>query len=88
MAHIGRPLIGDPLYGRAPRAGQMPDATARTCLAQLRGFKRQALHAAHLSFAHPVSGEALAFTSPLPEDMQGLIQIMDSAIALRAKGKN
>jgi hypothetical protein len=35
-----------------------------------------------------VSGEALAFTSPLPEDMQGLIQIMDSAIALRAKGKN
>ena len=88
MAHIGRPLIGDPLYGRAPRAGQMPDATARTCLAQLRSFKRQALHAAHLGFAHPVSGEALAFTSPLPEDMQGQIQIMDSAIALRAKGKN
>ena len=87
MAHIGRSIIGDPLYGRAPRAGQMPDVTARTCLAQLRSFRRQALHAAHLGFAHPVTGEALGFTSQLPDDMQTLIQIMDGAIATRARGK-
>ena len=88
MAHIGRSIIGDPLYGRAPRASQMPDVTARTCLAQLRSFGRQALHAAHLGFAHPVTGEALCFTSQLPDDMQTLIQIMDRAIDARAGGKS
>ena len=87
MSHIGRSIIGDPLYGRAPRAGQMPDVTARICLAQLRSFGRQALHAAHLGFAHPVTGEALCFTSQLPDDMQTLIHIMDDAIAVRARGK-
>ena len=86
MAHIGRSIIGDPLYGRAPRAGQMPDVTTRTCLAQLRGFGRQALHAAHLGFAHPVTGTPLRFTSQLPDDMQTLIHIMDHAIAARARG--
>ena len=87
MAHIGWSIIGDPLYGRPPRLGQMPDVTARTCLSQLRSFKRQALHAAYLGFAHPVTGEALGFTSQLPDDMQALIQIMNGAIATRARGK-
>ncbi len=87
MAHIGRSIIGDPFYGRAPRAGQMPDVTARVCLAQLRSFGRQALHASHLGFAHPVTDEALCFTSRLPDDMQTLIQIMDDAITARAHGK-
>jgi 23S rRNA pseudouridine1911/1915/1917 synthase len=87
MAHIGRSIIGDPLYGRAPRAGQMPDGTTRTCLAQLRNFRRQALHAAHLGLAHPVTGEAMRFTSELPRDIQTLIKIMDNAIAIRASGK-
>ena len=87
MAHIGRSIIGDPLYGRAPRAGKMPDLPARTCPSQLRSFGRQALHAAHLGFTHPVTGEPLGFTSQLPEDMQTLIQIMDSAIETRAHGK-
>ena len=86
MAHIGRSIIGDPLYGRAPRAGQMPDATARECLAQLRSFGRQALHAAHRGFAHPVTGEALCFKSQLPEDMRTLIRLMDGVIATRARG--
>ena len=86
MAHIGRSIIGDPLYGRAPRAGQMPDVTARNCLAKLRSFGRQALHAVHLGFAHPVTGQALGFTSQLPNDMQTLIQIMDTTIAKRARG--
>ena len=87
MAHIGRSIIGDPIYGRAPRASQMPDATARICLGELRSFKRQALHATHLGFAHPVNGEALAFTTAPPTDMLGLFQVMDKAIAKRASGK-
>ena len=86
MAHIGRSIIGDPLYGRAPRAAQMPDVTARKCLTQLSSFGRQALHAAHLGFAHPVTGEPLCFNSQLPEDMQTLIRFMDGIITTRARG--
>ena len=64
----------------------MPDVTARTCLAQLRGFGRQALHAAHLGFAHPVTGTPLSLTSQSPDDIKTLIHIMDHAIARRARG--
>ena len=86
MAHIGHPVIGDPLYGRAPRAGQMPDTRARTGLAQMRTFSRQALHAAHLGFEHPVTGEYLSFTTPMPPDMASLQAIMEDTVAMRAKG--
>lgn len=57
MAHIGNPLIGDPVYGR-PRS--IPGLTI--------GIKRQALHAAVLGFQHPASHKVLRFESVLPED--------------------
>jgi 23S rRNA pseudouridine1911/1915/1917 synthase len=57
MAHLGHPLIGDPVYGR-PRT--IPGVTL--------GIKRQALHAAVLGFQHPASHKALRFESVLPED--------------------
>ena len=50
---IGNPVAGDPEYGRARRFG----------------LERQFLHAARLAFEHPVSGEALDLTAPLPEDL-------------------
>ncbi|MBQ9065473.1 MAG: RluA family pseudouridine synthase [Blautia sp.] len=57
MKHIGFPLIGDHLYN--------PDD--RTLIS------RQALHAFRLSFIHPLTGTALSFTAPLPEDMAELM---------------
>lgn len=86
MAHIGHGVIGDPLYGKAPRNGQMPDNISRTALSQLRAFNRQALHAAHLGFAHPITGAALAFDAPMPPDMDELHQIMAKTVAARASG--
>lgn len=64
MASIGYGLLGDPVYGRSGGA-------AKAILATL-GFRRQALHAAHLGFIHPVSGDELAFDSAMPVDMQEL----------------
>lgn len=64
MASIGHPLLGDPVYGR-----NRPEH--RDVLRQL-DFKRQALHAAHLGFIHPVTSAAMAFESKLPHDMQAL----------------
>ncbi len=64
MASIGHALIGDPVYGRTKKEH-------REVLETL-AFQRQALHAAHLGFIHPLNGHALAFESPIPADMQEL----------------
>ncbi|MFM6985602.1 MAG: RluA family pseudouridine synthase [Hydrogenophaga sp.] len=59
MAWLGHPLVGDSTYGGKAELG----------------LQRQALHAARLRLAHPVSGVPLAFAAPLPDDFrQGLDQ--------------
>jgi 23S rRNA pseudouridine1911/1915/1917 synthase len=76
LAWRGHPVIGDPLYGgqRRPPAA-LPEA-ARVALA---GFRRQALHAAHLSLVHPTSGERLEFSAPPPADFQALLAALEAA---------
>ncbi|HEY8434551.1 MAG TPA: RluA family pseudouridine synthase [Sphingomicrobium sp.] len=66
MASIGHPLLGDPVYGRSGK-------THGKVLKEL-GFQRQALHAAGLGFTHPVTKHRLSFSSPMPPDMQELMQ--------------
>lgn len=68
MAHIGHPLIGDPLYGRERKGFKS--------ILETLGFKRQALHAKTLGFIHPVTGEPLLFQSALPSDMQELLSVL------------
>jgi 23S rRNA pseudouridine1911/1915/1917 synthase len=64
----GWPLVGDPVYGE-PRWKGIPDpALAATC----REFPRQALHAHRLAFRHPLTGQPLEVTAPLPEDLRRL----------------
>ncbi|PTQ07362.1 RluA family pseudouridine synthase [Sphingomonas oleivorans] len=65
MASLGHPLLGDPVYSR-------PSKEHRERLGRL-DFRRQALHAAHLGFVHPVTSHALAFDSKIPADMQQLL---------------
>jgi len=84
LAHIGYPIVGDPVYGR--RLAVPAGATPRLAAA-LRGFRRQALHAARLALAHPVSREALAFASPLPEDMAGLLDALREDAAAAGEGR-
>jgi 23S rRNA pseudouridine1911/1915/1917 synthase len=66
LAHKGAPVLADPLYGGSP-----PAAAVRTALAEA-GITRQALHAAVLGFAHPITGEILHFETRPPEDMDRL----------------
>jgi 23S rRNA pseudouridine1911/1915/1917 synthase len=70
MAHIQYPLVGDPVYGGRLRipAGATPELEQA-----LRGFRRQALHAARLGFVHPLSGEVVVWQAPLPADMAALL---------------
>jgi len=73
MAHVRHPLVGDPLYGGSFR---LPKAATEALVEQLRGFRRQALHAEKLAFRHPASGETLEFQTPMPADMQALVQAL------------
>ena len=73
MAHVGWPLVGDPLYGRGLK---LPRGATPRLSDVLRGFKRQALHAEHLAFEHPTSGKALAFDAEPPPDLLGLLDAL------------
>lgn len=64
-ASIGHGLLGDPLYARTPKALKP--------LLERIGFARQALHAAELGFDHPITGEQVRCSSPMPQDMRELI---------------
>jgi 23S rRNA pseudouridine1911/1915/1917 synthase len=70
MAHIGHPLLGDPVYGGRLR---LPRGATVALVEALRTFRRQALHAARLSLVHPGAGEAMSWASPMPADMQALL---------------
>jgi 23S rRNA pseudouridine1911/1915/1917 synthase len=73
LSSIGHPILGDPLYGGRKRLASVEPLPLRQGLQRL---KRQALHAASLGFVHPVTGDALKFSSPLPEDIQEAIALL------------
>lgn len=72
LAHIGHPLIGDPLYGLGfkSKLGKLPEPLR----GKLAALDRQALHAARLAFVHPVTGTLLKFNSPLPADLAEIVE--------------
>jgi len=70
MAHLKHAIVGDPLYGGPLR---LPKGATDTLAAALRGFKRQALHAETLEFAHPITGEPVRATAPMPADLLALL---------------
>ena len=72
MAHLGCPLIGDPLYGKQ-RAFKAEGAHAVEVASVVEAFPRQALHAAVLGFVHPITGASLRFESAMPADMAALL---------------
>lgn len=73
MQHIGFPLVGDPMYGRRGSPAGLTDEQRDAW----RAFPRQALHAIRLELAHPVGGEPISVSAPLPEDMAKLIRILE-----------
>ncbi len=78
LAHIGHPLIGDPVYlKRKPAAAQHLLEPARGLALD---FPRQALHAEMLGFKHPVSGENLRFETPPPTDFQQLTHAIETGL--------
>ena len=74
MAHLGHPLVGDPLYGGRL---QIPTGTSAVAEEALRGFRRQALHATRLALRHPADGRELSWQAPLPADFATLLRALE-----------
>jgi 23S rRNA pseudouridine1911/1915/1917 synthase len=74
MAHIGCPLLGDPVYGRgrSQKLKELDDGRA------FKDFRRQALHARLLGFVHPITQARLSFEADLPKDLQKLEKFLET----------
>jgi len=76
LSHAGCPILCDPLYGGRDRIsrseihGERPDNTVL--------LYRMALHARQLAFSHPVSGQRLTVEAPLPADLVGVVEELQS----------
>ncbi|NMG74056.1 RluA family pseudouridine synthase [Aromatoleum diolicum] len=68
LAHLGFPLCGDDKYGNFPHNKAL----------EQEGLKRMFLHAAHLSFVHPLTGESIVLQSQLPDELQSFIDHLDA----------
>ncbi|HET8945340.1 MAG TPA: RluA family pseudouridine synthase [Candidatus Polarisedimenticolia bacterium] len=69
LAHLGHPIVGDPLYGGRRARGP----------GELSGFDGLALHARSLAFDHPADGRRLCFEAPRPEPFEALIERLAKA---------
>ena len=73
FAYRRHALLGDPVYGGRLA---LPRGASDALAAALRGFRRQALHAAKLGFEHPESGKSMSFEAPLPADFAALLDAL------------
>jgi len=73
LAHVRHPLVGDAQYGVGLR---QPKGASAALAEALRGFRRQALHAERLEFAHPADGRTVAFEAAMPADMAALVEAL------------
>ena len=75
LAHVGFPVVGDPVYGGRRR---IPKGSSPALAAELQAFPRQALHATRLTLVHPFTHREHEWRSPLPGDMQRLIGALEA----------
>ena len=73
MAHIQHPLIGDQTYGGRVR---LPKGVSNELRDVLREFPRQALHAKKLELHHPDTNKLVSWEVELPNDFQGLLEVL------------
>jgi len=75
LAHLGAPIADDALYGGSRRDRNLP----------LRP-DRPMLHAARLAFAHPITGQPLAFERPMHADMRAVLTALRETAKEKAEG--
>jgi 23S rRNA pseudouridine1911/1915/1917 synthase len=84
MAHIRHPLVGDATYGTRLK---LPKAATPELVEMLRAFRRQALHAEKLEFAHPKTRKPVSVVAERPGDMEQLVRTLrEDSVVNRAGG--
>jgi 23S rRNA pseudouridine1911/1915/1917 synthase len=78
LSSIGHPVVGDTQYGAPARLVVAPSRQTRDAEAESLPLKRNFLHAAELEFAHPRTGETVHLHSPLPEELEALLRVIES----------
>ena len=68
LSHLDYPIAGDDKYGDFARNKEL----------MKQGLKRMFLHAHTISFVHPLTGEQLSLSAPLPKELQSFIDKLDS----------
>jgi len=77
LAHIGHPVIGDAHYGGGVTAARRREA-GQLVSDYVSRLNRQALHAWTLGFEHPLTGEIHKFETKLPQELNELVEILES----------
>ena len=75
LSAIHHPVAGDPVYGKK----NMPSGLSPKLTILLKNLKRQALHAQTLGIIHPETKKYMEFTAPLPDDIKGIITVLEEA---------
>ena len=70
LSHLGFPIAGDDKYGDFPRNREL----------MKQGLKRMFLHAHSIALTHPLTGEPLRFTVPLPKELQKFVDKLDTGV--------
>ncbi len=83
LAHVGYPVVGDPLYGGRSRSARGMCAEVREAV---RAFPRQALHAYSLALMHPRTHQPCEWEAPLPQDLDGLLRLIRASEARMRHG--
>jgi len=77
MASIGHPVIGDPLYGRKPKASRAKAAVGDAAWAVLSNQKTQLLHAYLIGFTHPETGEIHRYISKNMNNINDILNFLN-----------
>jgi len=88
-ATMGNPIVGDQVYGSRKwlkNAASFFSGQSSSKIALLKAVPRQMLHAWRLGLTHPHTGEVMTFESPIPEDMEALMEKLKGK-GQSAKGK-
>jgi 23S rRNA pseudouridine1911/1915/1917 synthase len=73
MAHLGHPLVGDPLYAGRQK---LPPAASEFLRDALAAYRRQALHAARLELIHPTRARPMRWEAEMPDDFAQLLDLL------------
>ncbi|MFH0845041.1 MAG: RluA family pseudouridine synthase [Pseudomonadota bacterium] len=73
LSYAGHPIVGDKVYGQRIRLWKKNSTLDKDLLNQV---ERQMLHAETLGFIHPDTGDYMEFTSSMPRDMVGFLDVL------------